>query len=153
MRGNRLSPGATSLIHELRADAVDRFDARLICDGLHDDVQEDDQLAALAQAVAEIDHAHDVRERAVDEDETNIPSLCDHAHDVLKRTLDPRLAEVIAERCRVILVDGDDWLEQGWVEADELATAKREAANWLLEHDDVTERLWEESPVTWRWVR
>lgn len=143
MNSTHLSPTATKIVNSLAREAAERFDAVLLHNLLADSVPEDDQLMALANAVAEAQHARDVRTREYDgSDAATIAGLCEDAEDILHRTLGERLVECIAEECRVVLTDGDDWLQEGHVDADELDAAKREAANWLLEHEDVTRRLW-----------
>lgn len=143
MRNRHLSPTAKHILSSLRDEAVDRFDARLLCDGLHDHVGEDDQLLALANAVAEAQHARDVREREFDgEDNGIIGDCCESAEDQLHETLGHRLVEVIAEECRTILLEGDDWREEGWADQRDVAEAQLEAARHLNARPELCRRLW-----------
>ncbi|RDZ61401.1 hypothetical protein C5B90_19200 [Haloferax sp. Atlit-12N] len=146
MRGNDIHSRAARRVRvDHRSTATDEFDHRILCDGVHDDVVEDDQLAQLEDAIATVEDVRDERRRELgDTDdydarvESDTASAALQLHDVV----DQRVMEICAERCRAVLVDGDEWVEEGWEDASEVEAAKREATNWLLEHPETCKRLW-----------
>lgn len=143
MRGNRIPTRAKRRIrNDHRTTATDEFEHRILIDCVFDDVVEDQQLAMLEESIARLEDARD--QRRDDLAEPDVGSCSDLATAV-EAMHDPpraRVMEICAERCRTVLIDGDDWVERGWEDAEEMATAKREAATWLLEHPDVRARLW-----------
>lgn len=140
MRGNNTPPTASRRIrNDHRDTATDEFDHHLLADGVHDDIVEDAQLARLEHARALTEAAHD---RRTDETALDYCAGLDTATGKLLTQIDARVMEVCAERCRRVLVDGDDWVRREWHDADEVDATKREASTWLLEHPDVGERLW-----------
>lgn len=149
MRGNNIHTRAARRVRTDDRDlALEEFDAKLLRDGVHDDIVEDSQLAELEDAIASIEDARDQRRDALAESDADPAGELARSVEDLQDTVRHRVMEVCADRCRVVLVDGDNWLDEGWVDQADLVAAKREAANWLLEHEDVTDRLWtEEDPV------
>lgn len=146
MRGNDIHPRAARRIRSDHRDvALDEFESGMLRDGVHDDIVEDTQLAQLEDAIAHAEDARDCRRAELADGDEDFSREIVRAVEHVQGTVRRRIMEICAERCRVVLVDGDDWLAEGWVEADELEAAKREAANWLLEHEAVTRRLWDES--------
>lgn len=143
MRGNRIHSRADRRVKNHRSEAVEQFDHRILADGVHDDIVEDDQLAQLEDAVATIEDVRDERRSALDGEGDPADAIA-NAVEQLHDPIADRVDEIAAERCRTVLVDSDEWVAKGWEDRDEVDAAKREAANWLLEHEDVTRRLWTE---------
>ncbi|MFC7202840.1 hypothetical protein ACFQJC_04885 [Haloferax namakaokahaiae] len=149
MRGNRIHSRASKRIrNDHRTTATDEFEHRILRDGVHDDIVEDGQLAQLEDAIATLEDVRDERRRELGGDDeydasqgAEVASSVVTLHDIVSH----RVQEICAERCRIVLLDGDEWVEEGYEEADAVAEAKREASNWLLEHPDVCERLWGDS--------
>lgn len=146
MRGHDLHPRASRRIRDHEDTAIDVFGHRLLQDGVAEDVLEDDQLARIEQAIATAEDARDQR-RAALADDADVPIDVDYGADIaatlepLQRTARRRVDELCAERCRVTIEAGDDWVARGHADADEVAAAQREARAWLLEHPDVCGRL------------
>ncbi|WP_435065908.1 hypothetical protein [Halobaculum sp. EA56] len=150
MRGNRIHPRASRHIKDHRSEAIDRFEHRILKDGLHDDVVEDTQLAHLEDALAQVEDVRDRRREELADDLDDDPSAeIANAVEALHEPIADRVDELCAERCRAVLVDGDEWVDEGWEDREAVEAAKREATAWLLAHEDVTRRLWadEEDPV------
>lgn len=140
MRGNDIPPTASRRIrNDHRTTATDEFEHRLLRDGVHDDIVEDDQLARLEHALALTEEVTDLR---IGGTALDYLAGLDDAAGALTDEIDARVMEVCAERCRRVLKDGDDWVERGWEDARDVEAAKREAVNWLLEHRGVCRRLW-----------
>lgn len=143
MRGNDIHPRASRRIRtDHRNAALDEFETRLLEDGVHDDIVEDMQLALLEEAIATAEDARDRRREELADTDEDYSSEVVRAVEHVQGTVRRRIEEICAERCRFVLVDGDDWLDEGWVDQEVLEAAKREASNWLLEHEAVTQRLW-----------
>jgi len=150
MRGNRIHSRAKRRVQSHRSEAVDRFDHRILADGLHDDIVEDQQLAQLEDAVAKIEDVRDRRREELADDLDEDPSAeIAAAVETLHEPIADRVDELCAERCKAVLVDGDEWVEEGWEDEDDVLAAKREANTWILDHEDVARRLWttEEDPI------
>lgn len=146
MRGNDIHSRAARRVRgDHRSTATSEFDHRILCDGVHDDVVEDDQLAQLEDVAARLEDVRDDRRNELGEtddyDASYGTELANSLVD-LPTVIDQRVMEICAERCRIVLVDGDEWVERGWEDASEVEAAKREASNWLLEHPEACKRLW-----------
>lgn len=149
MRANDIPTRAKRRIrNDHRQAACGEFEHRILRDGVHDDVVEDDQLAHLEALIANTENVRDRRrEELADTDEDYAAEIA-RSIEHLQGTVTRRVMEICAERCRVVLVDGDEWVEEGWEDADEVAAAKREATNWILEHREVCERIWGDEDVS-----
>ncbi|UIO98915.1 hypothetical protein Hbl1158_10250 [Halobaculum sp. CBA1158] len=143
MRGNDTHPRAGRRITDHRSEATDRFEHRILKDGLHDDIVEDAQLAQFEDAVATIENVRDTRREDFDGDGDPGEAIAD-AVEQLHEPIADRVDELCAERCRTVLVDGDEWVEEGWEDPEDVEEAKREATSWLTHHGDVARRLWDE---------
>lgn len=144
MRGNRIHTRAERRVREHARDASERFDHRILADGVHDDVLEDLQLAVLEDAVVDLEHVRDDRREELNDGGDPSAALFEAVESV-QPVVDDRVDELCAERCRIVLVDGDEWTEDGPEDAEDVDAAKREATNWLLEREEVTRRLWGDS--------
>ncbi|WEL29825.1 hypothetical protein [Haloferax volcanii] len=142
MRGNDIHSRAAKRVRaDHRPAATGEFDHRILCDGVHDDIVEDDQLVQLEDAIATLEDVRDTRRNELGNGDELTTDTVD-AITRLQDEADRRVMEVCAERCRAVLVDGDEWVGEGWEEASEVESAKREATNWLLEHPEACKRLW-----------
>jgi len=143
MRGHDIPPTAAKRIrNDHRTTATDEFEHQLLADGVYDDIVEDEQLARVEAAIATAEQVSDLRVDGLEG--VDYCGDIDRAVGRLREMVRPRIMEVCAKRCRAVLVDGDNYVEEGWREAEAVAAAKREAANWLLEHREVCRRLWGE---------
>jgi len=141
MRGKRIHSRARRRVRNHASRAVDRFEHRILADGVYDDVLEDTQLAHLEDAVAKIEDARDRRrEELADELDADPSSGIADAVEQLQKPIADRINEVCAERCRAVIVDGDEWVAEGWEDADDVAAAKEEARRWLQDNIDAAER-------------
>jgi len=141
MRGNDIHGRAAKRVrNDHRRRALDEFDHRILADGVHDDIVEDDQLAHLEDAIAKLEDTRDRRrsELATDDPGAGIANSLDG----LQETARERVMEVCAERARTVLDDGDEWVAEGYEDREEVEAAKREAATWLLANDEVTRRVY-----------
>ena len=148
MRGHDIPPRASRRIRsDHTSTATSEFDHRLLKDGVHDDILEDTQLALLEDAIATAEDARDRRREELADTEA------DYGHEVawsvehLQSVVGRRVMEVCAERCHTVLVDGDEWVAEGWEDQEDVDAAKQEAATWLLDREAVTARTFDENPA------
>lgn len=148
MRGNRIHTRAKRRIrNDHRQAAVNEFDHRILADGVHDDIVEDQQLAETEDAIAKLEDQRDRRRDELAETTTDHAAEIVRSIEHLQGTARQRVMELCAIRCDTVLADGDEWVDEGWEDADAVQAAKHEAAQWLIEHADVRTRLWgEEGP-------
>ena len=143
MRGNRIHTRASRRIRSDHRDAaLEEFDHRILRDGVYEDVIQDGQLAHLEGAIADLEDVRDRRRAELADTDEDYAAEVARSIEHLQGTACRRVEEICAERCRSVLVDGDEWVEEDWEERDDVDAAKREAANWLLEHREACERLW-----------
>lgn len=145
MRGNRIPTRAKRRIrNDHRKTATNEFSHRILRDGVHDDIVEDDQLAHLEGVIANAENVRDRRREELANTDEDYAAEVARSIEHLQGTVQRRVLEVCAERCRMVLVDGDDWVEKDWVDVEDVESAKAEAVNWILEHREVCERLWDD---------
>jgi len=115
------------------------FDAAPLHNKVHDRLSEDDQLARLCDAAATADAAGDLRESYHGDGAELVEDVRDAwgklAHVARKRAL-----EVVAESCRTVIKDGDQWAAAGYWEREKVVDARHEAADWLQYHTTDAER-------------
>jgi hypothetical protein len=140
MRGHDIhGRGARRIRSDHRQTAIDEFHHRILRDGVHDDIVEDAQLAHLEDAIAKLEDTRDRRRRELETDADPAQAVVDAIED-LQETARERVMEVCAMRARIVLVDGDVWVQEGYEDEADVEAAKREAATWLVANDDVTKR-------------
>jgi len=140
MRGNDIHGRASKRIrNDHRRRALDEFNHRILADGVHDDIIEDDQLAHLEDAIAKLEDTRERRRGELDSEDAGADIA--GSLDGLQETARKRVMEICAERARVVLDDGDDWVAKGYEDAEDVQEAQQEAATWLVANDEVTRRV------------
>ncbi|WP_338756500.1 hypothetical protein V9T20_12525 (plasmid) [Halobacterium salinarum] len=142
MRGNDIhSRAAKRIRNDHRQRALDQFDHRILADGVHDDIVEDDQLAHLEDAIAKLEDTRDRRRGELPSDDSDPGAGIADSLDGLQETARERVMEICAERARSVLDDGDDWVAAGYEDAEDVEEAQQEAATWLVANAEATRRV------------
>jgi hypothetical protein len=125
---------------EFARNMANDFDAVPLHNTVHDELTDVDQLARLCEAVNAAETATDCRQRAHGETGAGSDDL-ESAWGTLSHVARQRALEVVAASCITIVQDGDQWVADGYSDAETMADARQEARNRMRAHTTELERI------------
>lgn len=137
---------ATRRQRELAYEMADEFETLPLQNGIYDALLEDEQLAGLCDAAAEAAAASEQRER-FSEDAEYLEDLKE-AWGILSHIVRQRALEVVADTCVTIIHDGDQWIEDGHWDTEEIHDAIQEAREWTQTYTNPVNRVYRLAEVS-----
>ena len=136
----RRPPASRKRQNTFSREMASDFDEAPLHNKVADAIDQDGQLARVLDAAARADEAADVR-AAENGSGAEFVDNVEEAWGLLSNVARERALEVVAEACRTVIEDGDQWAAEGhWTES-EIADAQHEAREWLQLHTNIAIRL------------
>jgi hypothetical protein len=134
-----LSQHGRKLISESIAEHTEHFDATPIHNAVYDADDGDDLITELALAAERAYYADkEASRRDRDRDYSGpIRTATNEAYCELRDAVQARIAELVALTCADVLNHADDW---DHYDDEQIAQSKREALDWLDDHDHAAKR-------------
>jgi len=125
---------------ELASKMASDFEAVPLHNKVHEEIDEDEQLALLLDAADWTRYAQERREDEFGSDAERVDDLSEAAGTVthIART---RAREIVAEACATVISEADQWVEEGHVGEQAAEDAVEEARQWLRHNTNVSDRL------------
>jgi hypothetical protein len=134
------TPGSQQRQREFARELADDFAEPPLSNTVHDDLIEDLQLSLLCDATKAADDARDRRSNYHGEDAAFVDDL-DEGWGKLAFVSRQRALEVVAEACKTVVQEGDQWVNETPIATAEIREAQQEAREWMRSHTTEMERV------------